>query len=136
MAPETAGRSTVDYVEYMNRVARADAASRLTMKQEAEREMNTNASGDGRLKLGFLLTSPGEDEANVQAGEQILRKTLAAHDRLATGVKNLVELRLAEIEERQALRSELRGVESKIQDLLSIDSSLEKKKTREQTRPR
>lgn len=127
--------SLADHVEYMNRAARADDQVRSQMKQEAERQAAQEPLA-GTLRAAFVLTSPGEGEGDTQTGEQMLREMLARHPDLEPSLKSLVELRLAEIEARQAIRTELRDVEAKIDELLSIDSDMEKKKSQEQTRPR
>lgn len=125
----------VDYVEYMNRAAQGGPLVRQEMKREAER-LSEQQPLHHQLRIGFLLTSPGEDQANTQAGEQMLREALARRTGLTPALTDLVELRLAEVEARQSIHMELRDVEGKIEELMSIESSMEKKKSESQTRPR
>lgn len=123
------------HVEYMNRAAGVDSATRERMIRELESQPGQQ-SVTSRLKIGFLLTSPGENQANTQAGEQVLREVLAQGGDLPPTVTTLVELRLSEVEARQVLFTEVRDLEGKIDDLMSIESSMEKKKSKSQTRPR
>lgn len=123
------------HVEYMNRVASVDSSTRDRMIRELESPPGQQSMA-GRLQIGFLLTSPGENEANTHAGEQVLRKVLAEESGLSSALIALVELRLTEVGARQALQASVRDLEGKIDDLMSIESSMEKKKSKSQTRPR
>jgi hypothetical protein len=128
--------SLQSHVEYMSRAAVVDPGTRERMIRELESQPDQQSTTSGRLRIGFLLTSPGESEANIQAGEQVLRKVLAGESGLSPEVKALVELRLAEVEAREVLHADVRDLEGKIDDLMSIESSMEKKKSKSQTRPR
>lgn len=66
----------------------------------------------------------------------MLREILARHSDLHSGLRDLIELRLREVEVRQALRVELGEAKGTIQGLLSIESSMERKKTESQSRSR
>lgn len=105
------------------------------MKKEAEQQRE-NGSLTAQLRIGFLLTSPGADESSIQAGEQILREVLATHTDLMPRVKDLVELRLAEVEARQSIRTDLRDAEGKIEALMSIERSMEERENQDQSPPR
>lgn len=131
MMPGTA----VSHLEYMNRAASAGPEVREAMKQEAERQSEQQPLTT-KLHIAFLLTSPGENESDTQAGKQMLKQVLAERTGLTPTLKALIELRLQEVEARQSLHAGLREAETKIEDLMSIESSMERKKSKSQPRPR
>lgn len=134
--PRAAAESPVDgYLEFMKRAAALDGEGRQRMMTELDRRA-AESPLTGRLQKGLLLTSPSEAESGTRQGEKMLREILARHSDLHPGLCDLIELRLREVEVRQALRVELGEAKGTIQDLLSIESSMEKKKTESQSRSR
>lgn len=109
-------------IEYMRRAAQADPRTREQMKTEADRTAR-DAPLKSRLELGFLLTSPDENQTHTQAGEKILREILTGDPGLDPRLRDLIEIRLQDAESRRALQEELVNVKSKINQLLSIESS-------------
>lgn len=134
--PPDSVESPVDqHIKFMKRAAAAGGQDRLRMITELNRYSEESPLA-ARLQLGFLLTSPTESSANTREGERLLRETLAGHSDLHPALKDLIELRLQEVEVRQALRVELGEAKGKIADLLSIESSMEQKKNESQSRSR
>lgn len=123
------------YIALMKRAASVDGQNRQSMLTEIDRRA-AESPLEARLKKGFLLTSPSESEAGTREGEKILREVLAGHSDLHPLLRDLVEVRLHEVEVRQALRVELSESKGTIRELLSIESSMEKKKTESQSRSR
>lgn len=126
---------TDSYVEFMKQAAETDGRTREQMRIEIYRR-SENAPLTSRLQLGFLLTSPTETEQHAREGERILREILAGESGLHERVRDLIELRLQEVEVRQALRVELGVVKGKIADLLSIESTMEQKQGESRSRTR
>lgn len=124
------------HIEYMKRAAAAGGQERQRMLTEIDRQSREGSLLTARVQLGFLLTSPSETIANTREGENLLREILAGHSDLHPALRDLIELRLQEVEVRQALRVELGEAKGKITDLLSIESSMEQKRTESQTRTR
>jgi len=131
-APES---PVAKHVAFMKQAATADGRERLRLLTEIDRR-SADSPLASRLQLGFLLTSPGETQSDTAKGEEILRGVLAGHSELHPSLKSLIELRLQEVEVRQALRVQLGEANGKIDDLLSIESSMEQQKTESQTRSR
>lgn len=123
------------YIEFMKRAASVDDQNRQSMLTEIDRRA-AESPLEARLQKGFLLTSPSETEAGTREGEKILREVLAGNSDLHPRLQDLVEVRLHEVEVRQALRVELSESKGTIRELLSIESSMEKKKTESQSRSR
>ncbi len=123
------------YIEFMKRAASVDGQNRQSMLTEIDRRASESPL-EARLQKGLLLTSPSETEAATREGEKILREVLAGNSELHPLVRDLVEVRLHEVEVRQALRVELGESKGTIRELLSIESSMEKKKTESQSRSR
>ncbi|MGA8259674.1 MAG: hypothetical protein WB783_05615 [Arenicellales bacterium] len=117
-----------DQISYMKRAAMADPQVRTQMKAAADRHADQDPF-DSKLRIGFLLSSPNEDPEDTVAGEQILRDILEHRKGLDPRLRDLIEVRLQEAEARQALRQQLDEVNSKIDKLLSIESSTGQKKS-------
>lgn len=134
--PQAPKESPVEsHIGFMKRAASAHGESRRRMASEIDRTLESSPMA-ARLQRGFLLTSPTESAANAREGERILREMLAGRSDLHPAVRDLIELRLQEVEVRQALRVELAEAKGKIEDLLSIESSMEQQKTESQDRTR
>lgn len=128
--------SPVDgYIEFMKQAAVTDGQTRQQMRREIYRR-SEEAPLTSRLQLGLLLTSPMETEQHAREGERILREILAGESGLHERVRDLIELRLQEVAVRQALRVELGEAKGKIEDLLSIESSMEEKQGEPRSRSR
>lgn len=126
-------RSLDSHVEFMKRAGEADRQTWMEMKQEAEKLANGNRV-HARLKLGMLLTTPGSNEADVQAGAGILVDLLENAVRLNPYLRDLIHVRLQELNARRRLEEELRGAEGKIDDLLSIEKKMEADKENAETK--
>lgn len=124
------------HIEFMKRAAAAGGQERQRMLTEIDRHSSQVSPLTAQVRLGFLLTSPSETIANTREGESMLREILAGHSDLHPALRDLIELRLQEVEVRHALRVELGEAKRKITDLLSIESIMEQKKTESQTRTR
>lgn len=135
-APTDAADSRVErFVVFMKQAAAAGGAERQRMLTDLDRR-SVESPVTARLQRGFLLTSPSETMANTREGEKILRETLAGSSDLDPALRDLIELRLHEVGVRQALRVELGEAKGTIKDLLSIESSMEQKRTESQDRTR
>lgn len=117
----------VAYLEFMNRVAVANGDELQRIAAGLESQAGTPRP-DTQLRRGLLLTTPAETLARTREGETMLREYLAAHSELDRGVRALVQLRLREAAARQVLRIELGEANGTIDELLSIESSMEKQK--------
>lgn len=129
-----AGDSVERHVEYMNRAAEADQAAWEAMKAEADREAK-DAPVTSRIHIGFLLTSPGTSSSNMEAGARMLRSVIE-EEQVNTPVRNLIEVRLTEVEARRVLMVELGDVKGKIEELMSIESLVEQEQGQSRTRSR
>lgn len=116
--------SLESHVEYMNRAAKADPQAWGRMKNEADRNLKVSPA-TAKLQLGLLLTTPNQVQANIDVGERILKEILDDSPTLSPQVRDLVELRLQEVAARRTLREELDSVNAKIDELMSIERSLE-----------
>lgn len=134
--PSSAAESPVKrHIEFMRQAAVSGDEGRQRMLADLDRRY-ADSPVTARLHRGFLLTSPLETAANTAEGEKILREILAAHSDLDPALRDLVELRLHEVEVRQALRVELGEVRGTVKELLSIESSMEQRRTESQDRTR
>lgn len=122
----------VRYLAFMKRAASADGQDRQRIIAEIDQRFE-DAPLTARLQMGFLLTSPAETASNASEGETILREILAGSSKLDPAVRDLIELRLREVEVRQALRLELGDAKGKIEDLLSIESIMEEQKSKSES---
>lgn len=125
----------LDYVAYMSQAVEAGAQGRDAMKLDAERRMRSSPL-TARVQIGFLLTSPGESLPRIQEGTTMLEDVLASETGLDAGVRQLIEMRLAEVEARRSLRVELEDIKGKIEELMSIESSMEEERSKSEQRPR
>lgn len=121
------------HIDFMKRAAEADRHVWEEMKTHAEHRVNSDPL-ESRLQLGFLLTSPGQNESNTEAGEKVLRGVLESEPAMDPRLRALIQIRLQEAEARRVLSGQLRDVKGKIQELLSIESSMEQKKRQSETR--
>jgi hypothetical protein len=124
--PAATDESVARHLEFMKLAAEADDEARKRMKRDIVRR-SRGATVTTRLRLGFLLTSP-QETADARVGERMLRELLSEGSGLTPDLKNLIELRLLELDARRALRVELAEAKGKIDDLLSIESEMETKK--------
>lgn len=132
----SAAESSVErHIEFMRQAAVSGDEDRQRMLTDLDRRY-ADSPVTARLHRGFLLTSPLETAANTAEGEKILREILAGHSDLDPALRDLVELRLHEVEVRQALRVELGEVRGTVKELLSIESSMEQRRTESQDRTR
>jgi len=122
-------------IDFMKRAAEADRHVWEEMKTDAEHRANSDPL-ESRLQLGFLLTSPSQGEPNTEAGEKILGGVLESETALDPRLRDLIQVRLKEVETRRVLSGQLRDVKGKIQELLSIESSMEQRKSQTETRRR
>ena len=134
-AREAVEESLESHIEYMKRAAEADDKTWKAMKAQAG-EQGTETPVTERLQLGFLLTSPNAEESSVQTGKKMLEATLREQPDVDPALRNLVELRLREVEAREALQVRIKDVERKIEELMSIESSIEKQKKQTGRPPR
>lgn len=131
--PTAEDRALGEYIDYMKRATEANPRTWAAMKGEVEKRMN----GDplkAKLQLGFLLTSPNEVKANVAEGRRVLQEVLDSEPTLDPRLRDLVEIRLIEAGKRAALHKELEEVNGKIDELLSIESSMEEQKGKPEAR--
>lgn len=134
--PSNAAESPVEtHIAFMKQAAVSVGPDRQRMLTDLDRR-NADSPVTTRLHRGFLLTSPSETLANTAEGEKILREILAGHSDLDPALRDLVELRLHEVEVRQALRVELGEAKETVKELLSIESSMEQRRTESQGRTR
>jgi len=125
--------SLAAHITFMKRAAEADRHIWEEMKTDAEHRANSDPL-ESRLQLGLLLTSPSQGETNTEAGEKVLRDLLESEPAMDPRLRDLIEIRLQEAEARRILGGQLKDVKGKIQELLSIESSMEQKKTQSETR--
>lgn len=124
-----------EYLAFMKRASTARGPDRQRIFDELD-QRGEESPLSARLQRGFLLTSPTETRSRTAEGENILREILAGHADLHPAVRDLVEVRLQEVEVRQALRVELGEAKGKIEDLLNIESSMEQKKSESESESR
>lgn len=125
--------SLAAHIDYMRRAAEADQHVWQEMKTDAEQRANSDPS-ESRLQLGFLLTSPSQSLSNTEAGEKMLREAIESEPGMDPRLQDLIQVRLQETEARRVLTGQLRDVKSKIDELLSIESSMEQKKSKSDIR--
>lgn len=123
------------HIEYMKRAAEADNKTWQAMKAQTG-EQGAEAPVTERLQLGFLLTSPNAEESSVETGKKLLETALREQPDVDPALRNLVELRLREVAAREALQARIKDVEKKIEELMSIESSMEKQKEQSGRPPR
>ena len=131
--PTAEDRALEEYIEFMKRASEANPRTWATMKGEAEKRLNGEPL-KAKLQLGFLLTSPNEVKTNVAEGRRVLREVLDGEPTLDPRLRDLVEIRLIEAEKRATLHKELEEVNGKIDELLSIESSMEEQKGKPEAR--
>lgn len=120
------------YLAFMKRAASADGQDRQRIIAEIDQHFE-DAPLTARLQMGLLLTSPAETVSNAREGERLLKEILAGSSKLDPALRDLIELRLREVEVRQALRLELGDAKGKIEDLLSIESTMEEQKSKSES---
>lgn len=123
-----------EYVAYAKRAAQVDGQTWNSMKARAEQEAGQTPM-EARIRLGILLTSPGQPPGNLEEGKRILADVLATEAGLDRGVVNLIEIRLADAKVRGSLYMKIDDLQGKIDELLSIESSMEEERRRSEGRP-
>lgn len=133
---ETTGQGSLgSHLEYMKQAGAADRETWQQMKrdgQEAAREDRVRS----RLRTGMLLTAPGAGIEQLRAGSETLVEILENEPRLNPDLRNLIHIRLQEANARRRLRGEVRDAESKINDLMSIERTMEENQKDSESRRR
>lgn len=146
-----------DYLAWQRKLVDANAAQWTEMYESLSSEQQTPAGSDDRLKLALLLSTPGRPVADLQRAKTMLRQELVDPESLSPATRDLLVVRLHDVERRladvadretirlrikelkkerddlkregQVLTEELRDVHTKLRALTQIERALEQEHT-------
>ncbi len=106
-----------DYLAWQRILVDVNAAQWTEMYESLSSEQHTPAGSDDRIKLALLLSNPGRPVADLKRAENMLRRALADPEPLTPATRDLLVVRLHDLERRLANVADRGTIKLRIKEL-------------------